>query len=390
MSPARSDGSKPIFRPLRGSPSRGTSSRLGVSPRTLVFALALLSIACSACRPCKGVSSRCIADVLSGYQLLSNPRTAIPIGAVWYQATGPNGNGAASENIVTDDGAAVFKFTQVQRRVLAANVASFIGLTGVQAKQVVVDLEDLKVVRVKDIFQLDVTADDSILYEGISAGRMTFRYRRGLGLDLGSKFAAKNIPVVDAKLTTGNIESVTVDGSNLYLAYRVVKFVQLNRSESKVRTDGTPDDMSISVAGLKITADASAMKPCGHAADVQDCIAAAPIKMTIMDPNLTTISGKAFTKDITVRIGQDREKPFTILQRKEKDLATGTVLVARYIQFDIPTPRVSPSTEPSVLGGHDSPVQMAYIQFIPGAVSGKLTEIFYEMRDLADPQAKGW
>lgn len=340
----------------------------------------------TACSGVDGVTAPSVTDVLSGYKLLSNPRTGIPIGAVWYQGTGPNAEGAASENIVRDDGAAVLNFTQVQRRVLAANVASFIGLTGVQAKHLIVDLSDLKVVRVKDIFQVGVTPDDSVLYEGISAGRMTFRYRRRLGLDLGSRFAAKGIPV-DAKLTTGNIESVTVDGTDLYLAYRVLKFVHLNRDESAVMTDGTPDRMTIHARGLRLTADASAMKQCGHAEDVEDvkrCIADAPIKITIMDPNLTTISGRAFTKDITVRIGQGVTQPFTIPLRKENELATGTVFVARYIQFNIPMPKLWPP----VASDDGSPA--VHIQFIPGAKSGTLTETSYEMRELADPRAKGW
>ena len=356
---------------------------------SLAFALALASIAVSGCKTCRPPGPPPVPDVLAGYKLLSNPRSSIPIGAIWYQGQGPNGRGAASENVETVEGAAVLNFTQIQKRVLAAHLTSYIGLTGVQAKNVVVDLSDLKVVRVKDVFQLDVRTNDNILYEGISAGTMTFTYDRGLGLDVGGRFAVKGVPA-DATLTTGNVQMVTVHGSNLFLAHRVSQFVSLEESESKVMTDGTPDNMAVLARGLEITAGASAMKECALEPDVEACIVEAPIKMSIIDPKLTTIGGNAIVKDITYRMRHDRMKPFTVSYRKENELATGTVFVAKYIQFDIPMPRVTRPKGLIVAGDSDSPAPEAHIHFIPGASSGKLTDLVYELRELADPWATGW
>lgn len=355
--------------------------------RSTAIALALLTITTPACR--KGTTDLYPAPkVFEGYKLLSNPRANIPIGAVWFQDQGPNGNRAAAENIEIVDGATVVNFTQDQRRTLIANVARFIGLTGVQAKNVTVNLSDLKVVRVKDIFQMDVSTDGNILYEGISAGTMTFTHGRDLNLDLASEFTAKGIPV-DAAVTTGNNRSVTVNGSNLFLAYRVLKVTTLDRSRFDVITDGSPERMTVSARGLEITADASAMKACDDMDSIETCLAEAPIKLTIVDSRLTALNGSTASKEITVRIGQERNKRFYLSRQTEKELPDGTVFVNKYIQFDIPMPKVyGPS--PGIAGDGDSPACEILIQFRPGATSGKVTEVYYQMKQLADPRATGW
>lgn len=331
-------------------------------------------------------------SVLADYKIMTNPRQNIPVGAPWLQNSGPNGTGAAPENIRVDAGISSMVFSSDQRASLEASLARFLSLNASQTDRLDVSYDDLAITRVEDIFQLAVSPDSQILYEGVSAKKMTFNFSGGMGGGADANFEARGLPIV-ADVSAGQNRTITVNGENLFLAYRVMEFKWLDSATSNILMDGTATNLTvIGASGTSVAADASQLHTCVcgtpsgsvmPAAQPTSCFDTAPIELDVTVG--TQISGRPISKKVSHRIGPDRDRKTMLSREQEKVLETGVVYKTKTIEFDVPAPTISKTPGAQI----PYPSGSCELRFQP-APSGAVVETLYEIRPVKTPVAPGW
>jgi hypothetical protein len=331
-------------------------------------------IFCLGCQSIEDVPTS--PNPLVGYKVMDNPRSFVPVGAIWINNYGPNGIGVADENIEIVEGVDRYSFNSSTNAEATLSVARMVGLSSRNAKNIDVIIEGLQMYRVRDIFSLGVTSGQNVLYEAVKAKSIKIDLSGQLGADVRALLQAKGIPY-NVFVRGNNKESITIDSSNLFFAYRVVGFVYLDHSRFNVLVDGYANDIFFSANGYQMVADASSLDDCfcKKMRSSEDCFGE-PIYITITEPSGTSIGGIPSTKDVIHRPYLDWNKNYLLWTRTERELDTGTVFRTRYLSLDL---RRSITVYPG---------PECMVQFSPGASGGGIIENFYELRTLASPS--GW
>jgi len=150
------------------------------------------------------------------------PRANIPIGAEWIPGVGPNGEGTPS-NVGISAGMSGSTIDTTTRRKIAFGLGSLLGLDANATNERNVKLEGIEIHRVKDLGQLPLAAGQQVLFEGIKAKTISIVVDKVNGAKLKAAAEAKGIPV-SADVDAGGTRKITLDGSDLFLAYQVISF----------------------------------------------------------------------------------------------------------------------------------------------------------------------
>lgn len=153
------------------------------------------------------------------YDALVTPRADVPIGALWIPGIGPSGNGAEG-NIAITKGVSSNTISSNVRKQIGLGLGKLFGLGGGRNTVKSVELADVEIHRVSDIGELKINAGQQFLLEAIKAGRITIVIDEASNATLNANAATQGIPIT-ANLDLGNVRKVTLDGSNLFLAYQV-------------------------------------------------------------------------------------------------------------------------------------------------------------------------
>lgn len=160
--------------------------------------------------------------VFRDYVALTVPRENIPVGAEWIPGVGPNGE-AASDNVNVSFGMSGTSITTNLRRKIAFGLGSLLGLDGNTATERTITLEDIEIHRVKDIARLRLAAGQQVLFEGIKAKSISIKVDKSKGAQIEAAANAKGLPIT-ASVDAGDSRRITIDGSDLFLAYQVISF----------------------------------------------------------------------------------------------------------------------------------------------------------------------
>jgi hypothetical protein len=177
-------------------------------------------------------------DFFQGYQSISVPRSDIPIGAKWWSGVGPNGPGTTAENIDVSSGAANYKINKDLQGKIGFSLATFLGLDSDTSRKVKAELEGITVYRVKNVSSIaGLVAGDQLLFEGIKAKKITLSTDASIGGSLSSSAKARGFPV-SISMSGSDTAHVELDGSDLFLAYRVIELGQARTSSKEYRHNG--------------------------------------------------------------------------------------------------------------------------------------------------------
>src|SRR4051812_23780755 len=191
--------------------------RRSLRRRVLACALPLATLACASApafvpRP---------GEVYHGFSAMAEPKPELPVGALWVQGYGPYGEGAAADNLVTMRGLSGFTATGDLQLSLTLGLGSLLHIDPQYRTKISARFSDLSVVRVKDVSKLSGPAGQPRIYEALKAGTITVTADKSLGLDFDAQMRTARFPVL-GRGDTGRTQSVTIDGKDMFLAYRVV------------------------------------------------------------------------------------------------------------------------------------------------------------------------
>lgn len=341
--------------------------------RLTIVSICLLFLGCSSVNPVEEVT----LTPLSGYQIMENPRSKVTLGAKWINDIGTNGNGVPEEEIDRVSGIESYIYTSSANASVTAQLARFFGISGAAVNQTKFILKGIETYRVKDIFTTNITAGESILYEAIKVRTIYIEQVQGANAGIEAQLRAKGIPFEVGAAVNGG-ERVVIDGSNLFLAFRVVTFIPLDYGSSNVLVDGNANDIFISSNGYRIRGDAQPIHDCACVQGIHfsECLKQ-PITLKITEPSGVSVGGLPAETTISHKPSLDWDKNYILWKRTEKELSTGTVYRTRYLSLDFRR-----------LMAVEHLPQECVVQIMPGGSAGEIVEAYYELRALVQP--RGW
>ena len=187
--------------------------------RTLVLctAAAILSASPAAAMPDFVPSP---GGIYEDFTALGEPRTEVPVGALWVQGYGPTGEGAAADNLLTIKSLTGVTINRETHLGLFSGILNLFGVDPSYRSRVSIRLGDVTIVRVKDMSKLTDPPAEPRIYEALRAGTIMISTESDVGLDLDTRAAGQRLPVV-GRADTGRKRSFSIDGRDMFIAYRV-------------------------------------------------------------------------------------------------------------------------------------------------------------------------
>ncbi|QSQ24419.1 hypothetical protein JY651_05530 [Pyxidicoccus parkwayensis] len=198
----------------------------------------LAVMALAGCRTSGGGSGfgRSGGAVPEGFQALTVPRDDIPIGAIWMDGVGPDGPGQPEANRVRTQSVASLDSNQTLSAGVEGAIAQYLKLTGSGSEKVHINLTSLTIERVKSLADVQLGSGQGLLYEGLRAGKITLTYKSTLEAKVRAAAEEKHLPIT-ASLGGNSENALVLDGSGLFIGYRVVRLVPDGVDRDKERLE---------------------------------------------------------------------------------------------------------------------------------------------------------
>lgn len=307
---------------------------------------------------------------LDGFKALSFPRTEIPIGATWIEGVGPNGDGADEKSLVVRSGMSSFSLTESQKLGLTASVSTMLGISSSAGNSLNVSYEDLKVQSVKDISNF--SQGQRVLYEGLKAGTIIVTYSSGLDATVKASLEKEKLPY-NAEMTGSDKSTLKINGSNLFLAYRVVSLGGGSPSSTVKKFSMGSSNSKLDLGNYEFTFPISTIQDC-------QCTQVCKSDMSVNVRNYSAIDwqGKPYETNIPIDVWQTNPSaPLKLNSSGE----SGQVLTD-FVEINIDNVVVE-------FGGK---VHRMSSPKVCGTVKGdiRLTSARFAVQSVLSPSAPGW
>jgi hypothetical protein len=176
------------------------------------------------------------------YNIMVTPKADVPVGARWIPGVGPSGVGA-NDNVSISAGSAASTINSTTKKQMSLSVAQFFGFSGNSSQSIKVNLESLEIHRVIDLTKLEIKPGEQVLYEAIKAKKIIIKADDANAAQVKANATARGIPI-NADASVSGDSAITLDGSNLFLAYQVVQ-LKLGKL-STVRKSHEGEELTIS------------------------------------------------------------------------------------------------------------------------------------------------
>lgn len=173
------------------------------------------------------------STIYERYSALQEPRAEVPVGALWVQGYGAVGEGAAPENLETVKSLTGIAISRDLELSLTAGILRLVGIDPAYRSRVNARFSELSIVRVKDPAKLAGPAGEARIVESLKAGTITITTDSDIGLDLRNGPDALGLPVL-GRADSGRRKSWSIDGRDLFIAFRVARLKPVKGKEESV------------------------------------------------------------------------------------------------------------------------------------------------------------
>lgn len=161
-------------------------------------------------------------SLLGGYKIMDAPMSDVPVGALWHQGFGPIGPGAPAENIVSRRSFNSLTLSRAARRGLEIRMAQYLGLQPHSSAKLSATISEISVSSVGDPARLGYGPGDAYLSDAMRAEKIAITTEDAAEADLVAGLVARGLRV-SAQGASQGAETLTVEGVDLFFAYRVVR-----------------------------------------------------------------------------------------------------------------------------------------------------------------------
>lgn len=191
--------------------------------------LAGLLLLLTALSGCAAVSTRIGGrSLLGGYKIMDAPTADMPIGALWKQGYGPVGPGATPDNLVTRRSFSSLTLNRAARRGVEVQLANYLGLQPESSARLTATISEVSIASVRDVGALGYQPGDAFLSDGMRASKIAISTESEAEAQLVAGLQARGLRVT-GQGSGGGREVLTVEGVDLFFAYRVVRLKSRGR-----------------------------------------------------------------------------------------------------------------------------------------------------------------
>jgi hypothetical protein len=173
------------------------------------------------------------SDVYERYTALGEPRSELPVGALWIQGYGAYGDGAAADNVVTLKSLTGVAINRELQLSLTAGLLKLFGVDPSYRSRVTARFTDLSIVQVKDPAKLAGPLGELRIVEALRAGTITISTESDFELGLQTVPQMQSLPLI-GQGESGRRRSWTIDGKDMFIAFRVASLRSVRGDDQKV------------------------------------------------------------------------------------------------------------------------------------------------------------
>lgn len=221
-------------------------------------ALCLLVCACTTRPAFIPAPQRIFAD----FQALSRPAGNVAVGALWIEGHGIHGPGAMADNLETLAGISGIVIDNELQGTLSLGVLQYLDLDPSLHSKVSVRLNEVTLVRVKDMARLEGPSEQPRIYEALRVGTATIATTGDVGLAIEAHIAEQGLPVL-GRGSTGRRSSFTIEVKDVYLAVHVATLRSLRSKPFRLLLTSAPQ--SLKLHGLTVQTHNTAGQGCHQA-----------------------------------------------------------------------------------------------------------------------------
>ncbi|PWT71227.1 MAG: hypothetical protein C5B59_18450 [Bacteroidetes bacterium] len=187
------------------------------------YLIALFSIATCA------LYAQNIANALQEFNVLSLPRTDIPIGAQWSENIGPiNYAGLDSQSLNHTISVETYDVDNSSgfNAGVRFSILSWLGINPSYQndKNLSIKLKNLEIVSVGDIFKINFSDQTVVIWEAVKAGSVEIGTGKNISDTLGINVSPRNQNLkIAAQEAYSNHKSIKLTGKDIYIAYRLLR-----------------------------------------------------------------------------------------------------------------------------------------------------------------------
>lgn len=167
--------------------------------------------------------------ILGGYTLMDAPASDVPVGARWRQGYGPIGPGTEPDNLITRRSFNSLTLNRAARRGLEIRLAEYLGLEPNSQAKLSATVSEISIASVRDAAKLGLGPGDMYLSDAMKASKITVATSSDADIELVTSLEQRGLRV-SAKGSADGQETLTVEGVDLFFAYRVIKLGQNDRA----------------------------------------------------------------------------------------------------------------------------------------------------------------
>lgn len=216
------------------------------------FLLLLLLGACTARPAFIPPPQRAFAD----YQALPRPARELAVGALWIDGHGTYGPGAAPDNIETLPGISAVAIDNDLGASLSLGFLQYLDLDPTLQNKVTVRLNDVTLVRVKDMTRLQGPSEQPRVYEALRAGSATITTTKEVGLAIEARAIEQSLPVF-GRGSTGRRSTFSIEVKDVYLAVRIATLRAASSRLYRIRLGPEPESVELHGLTLRVSSDRS-------------------------------------------------------------------------------------------------------------------------------------
>jgi len=159
-------------------------------------------------------------QVFKGFQALPRPVRDLPVGALWIDGIGAYGPGAADGEVERMPGISSVAVDSDLAASLSLGFLQYLDLDPTLRTKVAVRLNDVTLVRVKDLSRLEGPGGQPRIYEALRVGSATITASREAGLAIEARALERGLPVF-GRGSSGGRRTFTLEAKDVYLAVHV-------------------------------------------------------------------------------------------------------------------------------------------------------------------------
>lgn len=197
--------------------------------------------------------------VFDHFVALPRPVHDLAVGALWIEGHGTYGAGAAPDNLETQAGISGVTIDNDLAASLSLGFLQYLDLDPTLQSKVTVRLNDVTLVRVKDMSALGEPVEQPRVYEALRAGSATITAMKDVGVAIEASASEHGLPVV-GRGSSGRQSTFSIEAKDVYLAVRIATLQTVSSTPVRVRLGAKPE--SIEIDGLEVQVSSAASEDC--------------------------------------------------------------------------------------------------------------------------------